>query len=294
MAAIGRFGNPIDSLLFTLRTSDLGKPLRSRSAGPRCRDRALVEITKPFDFRRSTSLPPSCHLSAQNRSARPLHGFARDVALRAPLDASAPQDAQPATLRQVARGWEPDSPNPNATSLRKPIAAAVTPLAAGSRPNENRIRYAAKSTVWHYSASLDASSRRMPKRNPRSHFAAPSECHARTIRLCQTVEFAAHDLAKTRNRAARGPGVQGADKRGKAAGARPGGTGWSRRGQAGRRDRRLVRRGGAARRDGAAGAAQPERTRSTSPIRAARARNETERPEGRSARMPRMRLNARS
>lgn len=39
---------------------------------------------------------------------------------------------------------------------------------------------------------------------------------------------------------------------------------------------------------------QPERTRSTSPIRAARARNETERPEGRSARMPRMRLNARS
>ena len=147
--------------------------------------------------------------------------------LRAPRRAT--RDVTPGRARLGAGRSEP-----NATSLQKPIAAAVTPLGAGSRPNENRIRYAAKSTVWHYSASLDASSRRMPKRNPRSHFAAPSECHARTIRLCQTVEFAAHGLAKTRNRAARGLGGQGADKRGKAAGARPGGTGWSRRGQAGR------------------------------------------------------------
>ena len=147
--------------------------------------------------------------------------------LRAPRRAT--RDVTPGRARLGAGRSEP-----NATSLRKPIAAAVTPLGAGSRPNENRIRYAAKSTVWHYSASLDASSRRMPKRNPRSHFAAPSECHARTIRLCQTVEIAAHGLAKTRNRAARGLGGQGADKRGKAAGARPGGTGWSRRGQAGR------------------------------------------------------------
>ena len=138
--------------------------------------------------------------------------------LRAPRRAT--RDVTPGRARLGAGRSEP-----NATSLRKPIAAAVTPLGAGSRPNENRIRYAAKSTVWHYSASLDASSRRMPKRNPRSHFAAPSECHARTIRLCQTVEFAAHGLAKTRNRAARGLGGQGADKRGKAAGARPGGTG---------------------------------------------------------------------
>ena len=91
--------------------------------------------------------------------------------LRAPRRAT--RDVTPGRARLGAGRSEP-----NATSLRKPIAAAVTPLGAGSRPNENRIRYAAKSTVWHHSASLDASSRRMPKRNPRSRSAIASECRA--------------------------------------------------------------------------------------------------------------------
>ena len=88
--------------------------------------------------------------------------------LRAPRRAT--RDVTPGRARLGTGRSEP-----NATSLRKPIAAAVTPLGAGSRPNENRIRYAAKSTVWHYSASLDASSRRMPKRNPRSRSAITSD-----------------------------------------------------------------------------------------------------------------------
>ena len=145
--------------------------------------------------------------------------------LRAPRRAT--RDVTPGRARLGAGRSEP-----NATSLRKPIAAAVTPLGAGSRPNENRIRYAAKSTVWHHSASLDASSRRMPKRNPRSHFAAPSECHARTIRLCQTVEFAAHGLAKTRNHAAGRSGAARA-RLGRTTQAGDDGTGGTtRRGQA--------------------------------------------------------------
>ena len=97
--------------------------------------------------------------------------------LRAPRRAT--RDVTPGRARLGAGRSEP-----NATSLRKPIAAAVTPLAAGSRPNENRIRYAAKSTVWHYSASLDASSRRMPKRNPRSRSAIASECRPRPESWC--------------------------------------------------------------------------------------------------------------
>ena len=104
--------------------------------------------------------------------------------LRAPRRAT--RDVTPGRARLGAGRSEP-----NATSLRKPIAAAVTPLAAGSRPNENRIRYAAKSTVWHYSASLDASSRRMPKRNPRSRSAASWECGIRAGLACQTGDFAA-------------------------------------------------------------------------------------------------------
>lgn len=110
--------------------------------------------------------------------------------LRAPRRAT--RDVTPGRARLGAGRSEP-----NATSLRKPIAAAVTPLAAGSRPNENRIRYAAKSTVWHYSASLDASSRRMPKRNPRSRFAIPAKRGARAGRRCQNLDFAARDPSET-------------------------------------------------------------------------------------------------
>lgn len=110
--------------------------------------------------------------------------------LRAPRRAT--RDVTPGRARLGAGRSEP-----NATSLRKPIAAAVTPLAAGSRPNENRIRYAAKSTVWHYSASLDASSRRMPKRNPRSRFAIPVKRGARAGRRCQNLDFAARDPSET-------------------------------------------------------------------------------------------------
>lgn len=110
--------------------------------------------------------------------------------LRAPRRAT--RDVTPGRARLGAGRSEP-----NATSLRKPIAAAVTPLAAGSRPNENRIRYAAKSTVWHYSASLDASSRRMPKRNPRSRFASSAKRGARAGRRCQNLDFAARDPSET-------------------------------------------------------------------------------------------------
>lgn len=110
--------------------------------------------------------------------------------LRAPRRAT--RDVTPGRARLGAGRSEP-----NATSLRKPIAAAVTPLGAGSRPNENRIRYAAKSTVWHYSASLDASSRRMPKRNPRSRFAIPAKRGARAGRRCQNLDFAARDPSET-------------------------------------------------------------------------------------------------
>lgn len=110
--------------------------------------------------------------------------------LRAPRRAT--RDVTPGRARLGAGRSEP-----NATSLRKPIAAAVTPLGAGSRPNENRIRYAAKSTVWHYSASLDASSRRMPKRNPRSRFASSAKRGARAGRRCQNLDFAARDPSET-------------------------------------------------------------------------------------------------
>ena len=110
--------------------------------------------------------------------------------LRAPRRAT--RDVTPGRARLGAGRSEP-----NATSLRKPIAAAVTPLGAGSRPNENRIRYAAKSMVWHYSASLDASSRRMPKRNPRSRFAIPAKRGARAGRRCQNLDFAARDPSET-------------------------------------------------------------------------------------------------
>lgn len=110
--------------------------------------------------------------------------------LRAPRRAT--RDVTPGRARLGTGRSEP-----NATSLRKPIAAAVTPLGAGSRPNENRIRYAAKSTVWHYSASLDASSRRMPKRNPRSRFASSAKRGARAGRRCQNLDFAARDPSET-------------------------------------------------------------------------------------------------
>ena len=179
--------------------------------------------------------------------------------LRAPRRAT--RDVTPGRARLGAGQSEP-----NATSLRKPIAAEAKPQVA----------------FRHRLGMPRLSEPAVPKR-----------------RFCCT-----WPCENTHPAEAARPGHGWAGRHRRAMMARAGRPGAARRGtrlsgatrpgqRTRQRSRARTRPGDRAGGRGTTGT-QPERTRSTSPIRAARARNETERPEGRSARMPRMRLNARS